>query len=65
MEEINKYNNMIQSFSADFDLALGGYCLTNLQQLINKKDSKLLKDIQLLSELDFNLRHGKIKIVKA
>lgn len=69
-----KYENMIDSFNADYILALNdsygiNYMVQSLKRIKNKesltkKDEKLLEDLYLLSELDFNLRHGFIKIVK-
>lgn len=65
MKKIIKYNNMISSFSADFWLAqVGDEKLKELQRMIDSKDISLMKDIELLEELDFNLRHGKIIIVE-
>ncbi|MBQ9920138.1 MAG: hypothetical protein IJO49_04880 [Clostridia bacterium] len=65
MVETTKYNFMISSFACDFYLAQED-CnkLRELQRMIDEKDEKLIKDIELLSELEFNLRHGKVKIVE-
>lgn len=61
--EVTKYNEMISSFAADFYLAQqGDHKLQELQSMINNKTPHLTKDIELLEELDFNLRHGKLKI---
>lgn len=38
--------------------------LNELQRMIDNKDQKLTKDIELLKELEFNLRHGKVIIVE-
>ena len=60
-----KYVNMIEAFECDFVLAIGGARnLSSLQQNIEEKEPDLLKDIELLQELSFNLRHGKLKIVE-
>lgn len=62
---IKKYINMIEAIECDFILAKQGNCkLDMLQEKLNNKDYKLMKDIDLLEELSFNLRHGKIKIVE-
>ena len=56
---------MISSFSADFWLAQqGDNKLKELQSMIDNQDPNLMKDIELLEELEFNLRHGKVKIVE-
>ena len=60
-----KYINMIEAFECDFVLAMdGARNLGSLQQNIKEKEPGLLKDIKLLQELSFNLRHGKLKIVE-
>ena len=65
MTETTKYNAMISSFSADFWLAQqGDNKLKELQNMIDSQDPNLIKDINLLEELEFNLRHGKVKIVE-
>ena len=65
MTETTKYNAMISSFSADFWLAQqGDNKLKELQNMIDNQDPNLMKDIELLEELEFNLRHGKVKIVE-
>ena len=59
-----KYINMIEAFECDFALARDGERdLRHLQQGIKDKDTSLMKDIRLLEELSFNLRHGKVKII--
>lgn len=61
----SEYNSMIQSFSADFELSLDDANLLNdLKGLIENKNAKMLKDIDLLSKLAFNIRTGRLKIVK-
>ena len=65
MTETTKYNAMISSFSADFGwLQQGDNKLKELQSMIDNQDPNLMKDINLLEELEFNLRHGKVKIVE-
>lgn len=60
----DKYINMIEAFECDFDLAEEDYTKIDwLKNLLMVKDSKLIKDIDLLKELSFNLRHGKVKII--
>ena len=34
------------------------------KRLIKNNDSKLMKDIELLKELEFNIRHDNIRIVR-
>ena len=65
MIETTKYNAMISSFAADFWLAQeGDNKLKELQSMIDNQDPNLMKDINLLEELEFNLRYGKVKIVE-
>lgn len=69
-----KYKNMLDSFECDFDLILdNSYGIIWFNQMIKriknkdklmKKDEQFLKDLDLLSELSFNLRHGYCKIVE-
>ena len=64
----DKYMSMLDSFSCDFELAMdksSDFSLYELQyQLDRHLNLKLLNDIELLSELSFNLRHGILKIVE-
>lgn len=63
----NKYMFMIDSFSCDFDLAAdddSDFSLEEMQEQIeNNLNLRLSNDIELLSELSFNLRHGHVKIL--
>jgi hypothetical protein len=59
-----EYKCMISAFSADLELATQGYNLNSIQRKIDNKDSTVLKDIELLSKLEFEIRHGRIKIVE-
>lgn len=59
-----EYKYMISAFSADLELATQGYNLNSIQRQIDNKDSTVLKDIELLSKLEFEIRHGRIKIVE-
>lgn len=69
-----KYENMISSFESDYHLIMSdpygiNYMVQSLKRIKNKEkltknDEKLLEDLYLLCDLDFNLRHGFIKIVK-
>lgn len=66
-DKTDKYVNMIEAFECDFSLAKESnthYQISKLQAMIKNKDEGLMKDIDLLSELSFNLRHGKAKIVE-
>ena len=61
----DRFNSMIESFECDFNLALSGdKSLSELEVQIKNGDLRLLKDIALLSELSFLLRHGKAEIVE-
>ena len=64
MKETTEYYEAITSFSADLELARQGYKLDGLQNLIDKKDFVVMRHINLMSKLEFNLRHGKIKIIE-
>ena len=63
-----KYIHMIEAFECDFSLAIdkdSNFDLEELQQQINEKSNyTLLRDIELLQELSFNLRHRKIKLIE-
>lgn len=63
-----KYIHMIEAFECDFSLAIdkdSNFDLEELQQQINEKSNYiLLRDIELLQELSFNLRHRKIKFIE-
>ena len=59
----HKFNDMIEAFECDFNLALeGDHALSELEKQIKNGDKKLLHDISLLQELSFMLRHGKAEI---
>ena len=60
----NKYYNMIGAFSADNTLKLQGQYFDKEKELFKKQDERLMNDIQLLEELEFNLRHEFVKIVE-
>ena len=63
-----KYVYMIHSFECDFSCAKDRediFSLSSLQyQLDTKSNPKLEKDIKLLEELSFGLRHGILTIEK-
>lgn len=60
----NKYDEMISAFAADFRLAeYGDDQLQVLEELIKNKNEVLIKDIDLLSELDYGIRNGALAIV--
>lgn len=62
----DKYKGAIESFSADLQLAKSGLKeLKELDKLLADNNERLLKDIDLLDELDFNLRYGNIMLVEA
>lgn len=61
----DKFNNMISSFQCDFSLAKeddNDRRLADLDDLIAAKDENLLRDIELLEELEWMLRNGKAEI---
>lgn len=66
-DQTKKYARMVESFECDFTLAIEQgekYGLDDLQVKIEHRDKKLLSDIELLKELSYGLRSGKLKIVK-
>lgn len=62
----SKYENMLTSFQADFSLATtyDEMDYADFRDLIRNKNERLLKDIELLSELEFNIRYKKTIIVE-
>lgn len=63
----DKYLNMIEAFECDFSIAKNYNKyekINSLRQLIEDQDKDLLKDIELLEELSFNLRHGILKLME-
>ena len=70
----DKYYEMLDSFRADNtlkvmeiqenEIAYGESYFDIEKRLIKNKNEKLMHDIELLEELEFNLRHDFIKIVK-
>lgn len=62
-----KYENMIQSFECDFNLPFnyGDFTIfDDIRRLIENKNRRLCKDIELLQELSFGIRYGNLKIVE-
>ena len=59
-----KFNAMISSFQCDFSLARDdkNHSLSELDNLIAKKNETILRDIELLEELEWLLRSGKAEI---
>lgn len=59
----NKFNHMISSFQCDFSLAKEGkHKLLELDKHIQSKNEKILKDIELLEELEWMLRNNRAEI---
>lgn len=59
----DKFNNMIEAFECDFSLARNGErSLRELEERIEAGDVRILKDIELLEELSWLLRHKKAEI---
>lgn len=64
----DKFTNMVEAFECDFNLAVDKHILlSKLDEIIKDKEDprneKILKDIDLLSELSFLLRNGQAKII--
>lgn len=70
----DKYYNMLNSFRADNfikvneikhnEIAFGEPFYEVEKRLIKNNDERLMNDIKLLEELEFNIRHEYIKIVR-
>lgn len=70
----DKYYEMLDSFRADNNLKVMEIQCNEIaydrsyfeieKRLIKNKDSKLMNDIALLEELEFELRHDNIRIVR-
>lgn len=59
-----EFKGVIESLECDFDLALQGeYKFSNLDDLLEKKDEKLMQDMQAIGKLSYLLRYGKARIV--
>ena len=61
-----KYENMIQAFECVFNLPFNYNDFTmfdDLERLIQNKNERLVKDIELLQELSFGIRYGNFKII--
>ena len=59
-----KYYDMINAFNADNMLKKQGEFFVKEKELFKNKDERLFKDIELLEELEFSIRHDFIKIVE-
>mgnify|MGYP000021018448 FL=1 len=68
LDETERFSDMIEAFECDFSLAMNKnskYSLKDLQETIEEDcNSKLKKDIDLLQELSFDLRHNNLRIVR-
>jgi len=59
----DKYNNMLSAFQCDFSLAKEGeFKLAELDAKIESKEPFIMKDIELLEELEWMLRNGRAEI---
>jgi hypothetical protein len=58
----DKYKDMLERFANDFQLAKDGKSLSSLQEHINDREGLLFKDVELLNELAYHIRNGKMKI---
>lgn len=63
-----KYAGMIEAFGCDFSLARDSgsrtFSLDELQLKIEQGDKRMLRDIDLLKELSFGIRNGKLQIME-
>lgn len=60
-----KYNNMITAFQRDFTLAKEDKNkLDKLNWLIKVGNKRIMRNIDLLKELDYGLRHGTLQIME-
>lgn len=60
-----KYIDMIDSFSCDFNIAISEpYKIDEIKTLILTANKRLFNDIDLLSKLSFELRHNHLKVVE-
>lgn len=61
-----RYENMIEAFECNFNLPFNYNDFTmfdDLKRLIQNKNKRLVKDIELLQELSFGIRYGNLKII--
>ena len=61
----DKFTDMIEAFECDFLLVKDGRkeILPRLQELIDDRDERIMKDIDLLAELSWLLRNGQAEII--
>lgn len=63
MKRTDKFNDMISSIQCDFSLAKDSTRkLAELDTKIENKEPRIMKDIELLEELEWMLRNGKAAI---
>lgn len=61
----NKFQDMVSAFQCDFSLAKEGtHSISELDPKIKTGDPRIMKDIDLLEELECGIRYGKLKIVE-
>jgi hypothetical protein len=61
-----RYENMIEAFACDFNLPFNYSDFTmfdDLKRLIQNKNERLVKDIELLQEFSFGIRYENLKII--
>ena len=61
-----RYKNMIEAFACDFNLPFNYNDFTmfdDLKRLIQNKNERLVKDIELLQEFSFGIRYENLKII--
>ena len=66
MDVTEKYKNMISAFSCDFQLASDNIKEHSIDDNISDIDTnpRLKTDIDLLAELEFKIRYGRITIIE-
>jgi len=63
MKKTEKYNNMIIAFACDFSIYNEENDITQYEyKMILQNNEKLQKDIQLIAELEYKIRHGMVEI---
>jgi hypothetical protein len=64
MDVTEKYKNMLAAFTCDFQLAVEEDSNFSIDKLITENSKDIIADIDLLAELEFKIRYGKITIIE-
>ena len=64
MDVTEKYYKMIRMFGADMSLAKDDIKLFSFDELIKNNSKDIYDDIDLLNELEFKIRYGRITIIE-